>query len=41
MGIVIHKLCKSVVNELSESLPILGESDSEVYYFIPEPINYA
>ena len=35
------KVFKGVVNELSESLPIMGESGSEVSYFIPEPRNSA
>ena len=38
---VLHKLFKAVVNELSEALPILGSSVSEVSYFIPEPRNFA
>ena len=33
----LHKSLEAVVNELSESLPILGESGSEVSYLIPEP----
>ena len=31
----LHKIFKSVVNELSEALPIFGELVSEVSYFIP------
>ena len=41
MGKGLHKLFKAVVNELSEALPILGESGSEVSYFIPETRNFA
>ena len=37
MGKVLHKLFKAVVNEILQVLPILGESGSEVSYFIPEP----
>ena len=35
----LHKLFQAVVNEISQVLPIWGESGSEVSYFIPEPIN--
>ena len=35
MGKGLHLLFKAVVNELSPSLTILGESGSEVPYFIP------
>ena len=41
MGKGLHKLFKDVVNELSQELPISGESGSEVSYFVPEPINSA
>ena len=41
MGKGLHKVFKAVVNELSQALPILGESGSEVYYFILEPRNFA
>ena len=37
----LHKLFKAVVNEISQALPILGESGSEVSYFIPKPINFS
>ena len=37
----LHKLFKAVVNEISQVLLILGESVSEVSYFIPEPRNFA
>ena len=35
MGKNLHKLFKAVVNEISQALPILGESGSEASYFIP------
>ena len=41
MGRVLHKLLKAVVNDIPQALPILGESGSEVSYFIPEPRNFA
>ena len=34
MGKGLHKVFKDVVNEISQILPILGESVSEVSYFI-------
>ena len=34
MGKGSHKVFKAVVNDISEVLPILGESGSEVSYFI-------
>ena len=34
----LHKLFKAVVNDIFKALPILGESGSEKYYFISEPI---
>ena len=34
MSKVLHKVFKAVVNEILQVLPILGESDSEVSYFI-------
>ena len=37
----LHKLFKAVFNEISQALPILGESGSEVSYFIPKPINFS
>ena len=40
MGKVLHKLFRSVVNELSEALPTLVESSSEIYYFVQEPRNF-
>ena len=41
MGKGLHKVFKAVVNEISQALPILDESESEVSYFIPEPSNFA
>ena len=41
MGKGLHKLFKVVVKEILQDLPILGESGSEVSYFIPEPRNFA
>ena len=37
----LHKLFKSVVNDISQALPILGEYVSEVCNFVPEPRNFA
>ena len=37
----LHKLFKAVVDDILQYLPILGESVSEVSYFIPEPIKFA
>ena len=36
MGKVLHKVFKTVVKEISQDLPTLGESGSEVSHFIPE-----
>ena len=41
MGKGLHTLFKAVVNNISQALPILGESDSEVSYFIPESRNFS
>ena len=41
MGKGLNKVFKVVVNNISQALPILGESGSEVSYFIPEPTNFA
>ena len=41
MGKSLHKVFKAVSNEISQVLPILGESGSEVSYFIPDPINFS
>ena len=41
MGKGLHKLFKTVVEYISQYLPPLGESGSEVSHFIPEPRNFA
>ena len=41
MGKGLHKVFKAVVNEISQELPILGESGSEVSYLIPDPRNFS
>ena len=41
MGKGSHKVFKSVVNDISQVLPILGEYGSEVSYFIPETRNFS
>ena len=41
MGKSLHKVFKAVIKEILQALPILGESGSEVSYFIPDPINFA
>ena len=41
MGNGLHKVFKAGVKYISRYLPILGESGSDVSYFIPEPINFA
>ena len=41
MGKGLHKVFKAVVHDISQDLPILGKSGSEVSYFITEPINFA
>ena len=41
MGISLHMVFKDVVNEILQTLPILGESGSEVSYFILEPIEFS
>ena len=37
----LHKVLSTVVKEISQYLPPLGESGSEVYHFIQEPINFS
>ena len=37
----LNKVFTTVVNDISQELPILGESFSRVSYFIPEPRNFA
>ena len=39
MGKGSHKVFKTVVKDISQDLPPLGESCSEVSHFIPEPRN--
>ena len=41
MGKVLHKVFKAVVNDISQALPMLGESGSKVSYFVPEDRNFA
>ena len=41
MGKGLHKLFKAVVNDIWQTLPILGESGSEFSYFITEPRNFS
>ena len=41
MGKGSKKLFKAVVNRIQQVLSILGESGSEVFYFIPEPRNFS
>ena len=36
----LHKLFKTVVKDISQYLPPLGESGSEISHFIPEPRNF-
>ena len=40
MGNGLHKVLKTVVKEILQDLPPLGESGSEVSHFIPKPINF-
>ena len=41
MGKCLHKVFSTIVKEISQELATLGESDSEVSHFIPEPRNFA
>ena len=41
MGKGLQKVFKAIVNEILQVLPIMGESGSEVSYFVPEPRNFA
>ena len=41
MGKGLHKLFSTIVQEIFQELATLGESGSEVSYFIPEPRNFA
>ena len=40
MGKFLHKVFKTVVKDISQDLPPLGESGSEVSHFISEPRNF-
>ena len=41
MGKGLQKVFKATINEISQVLPTLGESGSEVSYFIPDPRSFA
>ena len=41
MGKGLHQLFKTVLKQILKDLPPLGESGSEVSYFIPKTINFA
>ena len=41
MGKRLHKVFKAIVNDIFQVLPVLGESDSEFSYFMPEPRNFS
>ena len=41
MGKGLQKVFKAIVNEILQVLPIMGESGSVVYYFIPDPSNFS
>ena len=41
MGKGLHKVFKTVVKEISQDLLPLGESGSEVSYFVPEARNFS
>ena len=41
MGEGLHKLFKTVVKQISQDLPTLVESGTEVSYFIPDPIKFS
>ena len=41
MGNGLHKVFKAVVKYISQYLPILGESGSDVSYFIPDLRNFS
>ena len=40
-GKVLQKVFKTVVKDISQDLPPLGQSGSEVFYIIPEPRNFS
>ena len=41
MGKGLHNVFKTVVKDISQDLPPLGESGSEFSHLIPEPRNFA
>ena len=41
MGKGLHVVFKTVVKDILQDLPHLGESGSEVSHFVPEPRNFA
>ena len=41
MGKYLHKVFKTVIEDISQDSPFLGEPDSEVSHFILEPRNFA
>ena len=41
MGKGLHNLFKAVPNYISQALPILNKSGSEVSYFVTEPRNFS
>ena len=41
MGKGLHKVFKTVVKQISQDLPPLGESGSEFSHFIPEPRKFS
>ena len=41
MGKGLHMIFKAVFNDISQSLPIFGESGSEFSFFITEPRKFA
>ena len=41
MGKGLHKVFSTVVKKMLQELTALGESDSEVSHFIPDPRNFA
>ena len=41
LGKGLQKVLKTIVKYISQNLPPLGESGSEISYFIPEPRNFS
>ena len=41
MGKYLHKVFKAIMKEIWQDLPNMGESGSEVSFFIPEPRNFS